>query len=116
MDIESLRTYCLAKNEVEEGFPFGEITLVFKVRGKIFLLTSLDEPILQFNVKCDPEKATEWREQFAAVTPGYHMNKKMWNTVLVDGSVSRKVLREMIDDSYELVVRSMPKKQQEGLL
>jgi predicted DNA-binding protein (MmcQ/YjbR family) len=116
MDIETLRAYCLAKKEVEEGFPFGETTLVFKVRGKIFLLTSLEEPALQFNVKCDPEKAIEWREQFAAVIPGYHMNKKMWNTVLVDGSVSGKILREMIDDSYELVVRSLPKKLREGLL
>ena len=77
MDIETIRDYCLAKKEVEEGFPFGETTLVFKVRGKIFLLAGLDNPVLQFNVKCDPEKAIEWREQFAAVQPGYHMNKKM---------------------------------------
>jgi predicted DNA-binding protein (MmcQ/YjbR family) len=87
MDIETIRDYCLAKKEVEEGFPFGETTLVFKVKGKIFLLAGLDNPVLQFNVKCDPEKAIEWREQFAAVQPGYHMNKKMWNTVIVDGSI-----------------------------
>lgn len=116
MDIESLRNYCLAKNEVSEGFPFGETTLVFKVRGKIFFLAGLDNPILQFNVKCDPEKAIEWREQYASVIPGYHMNKKWWNTVIVDGSISSRVLKEMIDDSYRLVVSSLPKKMQEGLL
>jgi predicted DNA-binding protein (MmcQ/YjbR family) len=116
MDIESIRDYCLAKKEVEEGFPFGETTLVFKVRGKIFLLAGLDNPMLQFNVKCDPERAIEWREQFAAVQPGYHMNKKMWNTVIVDGSIPGRILRQMIDDSYQLVVMSLPKKSREGLV
>ena len=116
MDIETIRDYCLAKKEVEESFPFGETTLVFKVRGKIFLLSGLDNPVLQFNVKCDPEKAIEWREQFAAVQPGYHMNKKMWNTVIVDGSISGRILRQMIDDSYQLVVMSLPKKSREGLV
>ncbi|HEX9514443.1 MAG TPA: MmcQ/YjbR family DNA-binding protein [Puia sp.] len=116
MDIETLRDYCLAKKEVEEGMPFGDTTLVFKVRGKIFLLASLDSPVLQFNVKCDPEKAIEWREQFAAVQPGYHMNKKLWNTIIMDGSIPSKILKGMIDDSYELVVKSLPKKMQEGLL
>jgi predicted DNA-binding protein (MmcQ/YjbR family) len=116
MDVETLREYCLAKKEVEEGFPFGDTVLVFKVKGKIFLLVSLDRPVLQFNVKCDPEKAIEWREQFAAVQPGYHMNKKMWNTVIVDGSIPGRILREMIDDSYYEVVQSLPKKAREGLL
>ena len=116
MDIETIREYCLAKKEVEEGFPFGETTLVFKVRGKIFLLTGLENPVLQFNVKCDPEQAIEWREQYDAVQPGYHMNKKMWNTVVVDGSIPGKIIRQMIDDSYRLVVESLPKKSREGLL
>ena len=116
MDVESLREYCLTKKAVEEGFPFGDTTLVFKVEGKIFLRVSLDRPELRFNVKCDPEKAIEWREQFAAVQPGYHMNKKLWNTVIVDGSISSRILKEMIDDSYRLVVKSLPKKSQEGLL
>jgi predicted DNA-binding protein (MmcQ/YjbR family) len=116
MDIETIREYCLAKKEVEEGFPFGETTLVFKVRGKIFLLTGLENPVLQFNVKCDPEQAIEWREQFDAVKPGYHMNKKMWNTVVVDGSIPGKIIRQMIDDSYRLVVESLSKKSREGLL
>jgi predicted DNA-binding protein (MmcQ/YjbR family) len=110
MDIESIREYCLAKEEVEEGFPFGETTLVFKVKGKIFLITGLENPVLQFNIKCDPEQAIEWREQYAAVQPGYHMNKKLWNTVIVDGSIPGRVLRGMIDDSYRLVVQSLPKK------
>ena len=116
MDIETLREYCLAKKEVEEGFPFGETTLVFKVKGKIFLLASLDAPVLQFNVKCDPEQAIEWREQYASVIPGYHMNKKLWNTVIMDGSIGNKVVRQMIDDSYRLVVLSLPKKMQQDLL
>jgi predicted DNA-binding protein (MmcQ/YjbR family) len=115
MDIESLRNYCLNKPGVEEGFPFGETTLVFKVRGKMFLLVGLDAPVLQFNVKCDPEQAIEWRERYASVIPGYHMNKKMWNTVILDGSVPTKLLRQMIDDSYRLVVQTLPKKKQEGL-
>ena len=115
MNIESLREYCLAKKAVEEGFPFGENVLVFKVKGKMFLLARLDQPVLEFNVKCDPEQAIEWREQYTSVQPGYHMNKKLWNTVIADGSVPGKVLRQMIDDSYRLVVSSLPKKDQAGL-
>jgi predicted DNA-binding protein (MmcQ/YjbR family) len=115
MDVESLRDYCLAKTQSQEGFPFGEHTLVFTVKGKMFLLVSLDRPVLRFNVKCDPEKAIELREQYAAVQPGYHMNKKMWNTVIVDGSIPSKEIKEMIDDSYRLVVHSLPKKEQLGL-
>jgi predicted DNA-binding protein (MmcQ/YjbR family) len=104
MNIETLRDYCLAKTGAEEGFPFGETALVFKVRGKMFLLAMLESPALEFNVKCDPEQAVEWREQFASVQPGYHMNKRLWNTVTVDGSIPGKVIRQMIDDSYDLVV------------
>lgn len=104
MDIEQLREYVLQKTGVTEGFPFGEDTLVFKVKEKIFLLTGLDSNPLQFNVKCDPDKAIELRETYPeSILPGYHMNKKHWNTVLVDGSVPNKLLKEMIDDSYSLV-------------
>lgn len=110
MNIETLREYCLAKKSVTEEFPFGEETLVFKVAGKMFLLTSLTANPLQFNVKCDPAKAEELREQYASVQPGYHMNKKHWNTVIVDGSISAELLRKMIDDSYDLVVASLPSK------
>lgn len=104
MNIESLREYCLSKPGVEETLPFGPDTLVFKVNNKVFLLTGLDEAELRFNVKCDPDKAIELREEFSCVLPGYHMNKKHWNTIMVDGSVSTKKLKEWIDHSYELVV------------
>lgn len=115
MNIETLRSYCIGKNGVTEEFPFGPETLVFKVKGKVFLLTSLDGDGLQFNVKCDPEKAIELRDRYDAVQPGYHMNKKHWNTVVVDGSIPIHLLKEMIDDSYELVVQSLPKKIREEL-
>ncbi|MBO9591298.1 MAG: MmcQ/YjbR family DNA-binding protein [Niabella sp.] len=105
MNIEALREYCLQQPSVEEGFPFGPETLVFKVNGKIFLLTGLDNDPLQFNVKCDPEKAEALREQYACVLPGYHMNKKHWNTIIVDGSVSSRLLKEWITDSYNLVAK-----------
>lgn len=103
MNIESLREYCLSKPNVEETTPFGPDTLVYKVNGKMFLLTGLDEEQLGFNVKCDPDKAIELREEYDCVQPGYHMNKKHWNTIIVDGSVPVKQLKEWIDDSYELV-------------
>jgi predicted DNA-binding protein (MmcQ/YjbR family) len=103
MNIETLREYCLAKPGTEETLPFGPDTLVFKAGGKAFLLVGLDDEQLRFNVKCDPEKAIELREEFSCVLPGYHMNKKHWNTVIVDGSVSSKQLKEWIDWSYQLV-------------
>ena len=103
MNIESLREYCLSKPNTEETTPFGPDTLVYKVNGKMFLLMGLDEEQLSFNVKCDPDKAIELREQYDCVQPGYHMNKKHWNTVIVDGSVSSKQLKEWIDHSYALV-------------
>lgn len=110
MNIDTLRAYCLAKPAVEETLPFGPDTLVFKVAGKVFLLTGLDKDPLTFNVKCDPDLAIELRERYDAVQPGYHMNKKHWNTVTVDGSVSGKLLKEWIDHSYDLVVDSLPAK------
>jgi predicted DNA-binding protein (MmcQ/YjbR family) len=104
MHIEELREYILQKPLVTEGFPFGEDTLVFKVKEKIFLLTGLNSSPLQFNVKCDPEKAIQLREEYpGCVLPGYHMNKKHWNTIIVDGTLSKKQLKEMIDHSYQLV-------------
>jgi predicted DNA-binding protein (MmcQ/YjbR family) len=114
MDIEQLREYCLSKTAVEETLPFGPDTLVYKVGGKIFLLTGLEEE-LQFNVKCDPDLAVALRESFSCVLPGYHMNKKHWNTIIVDGSVSTRQLKEWIDHSYQLVVESLPKKLKEQL-
>ena len=109
MDIEQLRDYCLSKPSVEEGLPFGPDVLVYKVNGKIFLLTSLDVPQLQFNVKCNPDLAEELREQYSCVMPGFHMNKKHWNTILVDGSVSSQLLKEWIDHSYNLVSKAKKK-------
>ena len=116
MNIETLREYCLSKKAVTEDFPFGEDTLVFRVLNKIFLLVSLSSNPLQFNAKCDPEKAIELREQYDAVQPGYHMNKKHWNTIIMNGSLSNAQLKEMIDDSYNLIVQSLPKKERENLL
>lgn len=110
MNIETLREYCLSKKAVTEDFPFGETTLVFRVKDKIFLLVALDAEPLQFNAKCDPDSAIELREAYDAITPGYHMNKKHWNTVVVDGSISSGLIKEMIDDSYDLIVQSLPKK------
>lgn len=107
MDVEQLRDYCLTKPGAEEYFPFGPENLVFKVNGKMFLLISLYSQPLQFNAKCEPEKAMEWREQYSCVLPGYHMNKKHWNTVIIDGTLSAPQLKEMIDDSFDLVA---PKK------
>lgn len=115
MNIEQLQHYCLAKPGTEETLPFGPDTLVYKVGGKIFLLTGLDAAPLQFNVKCDPEKAIELREEYSCVLPGYHMNKKHWNTIVVDGSVPTRLLKEWIDHSYQLVVESLPGKTREQL-
>lgn len=103
MDIETLHNYCLSKPDVEETFPFGPDTLVFKVSGKIFLLTGLDSEELRINIKCNPDKAIELREQYSCVIPGYHMNKKHWNTIIIDGSVPTSLIKEWIDHSYDLV-------------
>lgn len=110
MNIESIREYALTKAGVEESLPFGPGALVFKVGGKMFLLVSMDADPLQFNVKCDPHKAIELRDQYSSVLPGYHMNKKHWNTVIVDGSLPARLLKEMIDDSYSLVAPKAKKK------
>ena|SRR5690606_30629215 len=103
MNVEQIREYCILKEDVEESLPFGPDTLVFKVEGKIFLLLPLDVEQPQFNVKCDPDKAEELRAEYTCVLPGYHMNKKHWNTIIVDGSASSAILKEWIDDSYDLV-------------
>jgi len=103
MNVEEIRAYAIAKPDVEEGFPFGEQTLVFKVKGKMFLAMGLTNQPLQFNAKCDPERAIELREQYECVRPGYHMNKKHWNTVIIDNTLNKKQLKELIDHSYDLV-------------
>lgn len=116
MNIESLRQYCRAKKGVEESLPFGPSALVFKVGNKMFLLAALDAVPLQFNAKCDPDNAVLLREQYPCVQPGYHMNKQHWNTVVVDGSVGDKLLKEWIDDSYNLIVESLSKKLKQEIL
>lgn len=115
MDLESLRLYCLSQKAASEDMPFGEETLVFRVLGKIFALTSLDTEGCRVNLKCDPEYALELREQYADIQPGYHMNKKHWNTVLCENGLDDKLIKSLIDHSYNLVVKSLPKAQREGL-
>jgi len=107
MNIETLQKYCLSKKGVTEEFPFGDSTLVFKVMGKVFALTSLDRDFT-VNLKCDPERAIDLREQFPAVQPGYHMNKMHWNTIYIDGSIPVNFIYEWIDHSYNLVVGKLP--------
>jgi len=114
MNIESLREYCISKKGVEECFPFDENTLVFKVMGKMFLLTDLIEDF-KISVKCDPEKAIELREQYSFVIPGYHLSKKHWNTIIMDEIVSDQLCIDWIDESYDLVRKSLTKKQQSEL-
>lgn len=105
MNIEILRDYCISKEGAEECFPFGDDTLVFKKNGKIFALASLDgEPTV--NLKCDPSLALELREKFPCVIPGYHMNKKHWNTIILDGSVPDRKVLEWIDHSFHLVSKT----------
>ncbi len=101
MDIEYFRNYCLAKKGVTEESPFGPETLVFKVAGKMFALTDIDS-FESINLKCDPERAVELRENYTGITPGYHMNKQHWNTVDATGSIDDRLLKELIDHSYEV--------------
>lgn len=115
MNIEVIRAYCLSKKETSEGLPFGDDTLVFKVKGKMFALMNL-EGDLRLNLKCDPDEAIKLREEFDAVIPGYHMNKKLWNTIIIDGRITAKQLKKWIDDSYQLIVQNLPKKDQSELL
>ena len=103
MHIESITDFCLSFDDVEESFPFGDDTLVFKTKGKIFLLLSLNTEELRFNVKCDPQEAIELRERYASIIPGWHMNKKHWNTIIVDGELPASLIKEQIQNSYWLV-------------
>lgn len=115
MDIEQFREYCLSKKASSEDFPFGPENLVLRVGGKIFAITDLVSDRFTANLKCDPDRAVELREQYAEVQPGWHMNKKHWNTVDFEGSLDGKTLREMIDHSYEMVVKSLKKADREAL-
>jgi len=114
LNIETFRHYCLSKKGVTEEFPFGEDVMVFKVMGKMFALTRIDS-FQSINLKCDPEKAVELRESYTAVTEGYHMSKKHWIPVQMDGGISDHKIHSWIDHSYELVVLTLPKKGQQSL-
>lgn len=115
MDIETFRAYCLAKKGVEETFPFGPETLVFKVMGKIFAITGLDSDTFRVNLKCDPDRALELREEHEDIVPGWHMSKIHWNTVFFENGLSNAFLKELIDHSYDLIVSSLPKSVQQEL-
>jgi predicted DNA-binding protein (MmcQ/YjbR family) len=108
MNLELFREYCLKKKGVTEELPFGPDTLVFKVLGKAFALCGLDDVPGSCNLKCDPVRAEELRERFSSIIPGYHMNKKHWNTVVWDGNVSDQLILELIDHSYSLVIDGLP--------
>jgi predicted DNA-binding protein (MmcQ/YjbR family) len=119
MHIEQLRDFCITKKGVTEHFPFDEVTLVFKVMNKMFALSSLDKwenGVESINLKCDPEKALELREEYEGINPGWHMNKRLWNTVTINNSdVSDDLVRELIHHSYDLVVKGLTKKLQKEL-
>lgn len=113
--LSSLRAYCCSKPAAHETFPFDEETLVVKVMGKMFALTSINSPELSVTLKCDPDWAMILRDHYRAVTPGYHMNKRHWNTVNIDGSIPNDEIMEMIDHSYRLVVKGLKKSDREKL-
>ena len=110
MNVEDFRLYCLAKAGTAEDLPFDEVTLTFKVGGKIFAITGLDNEVFEVNLKCDPDLAIQLREKYDGVRPGFHMNKKHWNTVSFESDISESALLEMVDHSYDLVFKGLPKK------
>lgn len=115
MDIESLRLHCLSLRLATEDMPFGDQTLVFRIGGKIFALMGLDTEGASVNLKCDPEYAVELREKYLDVQPGFHMNKKHWNTVICDGGLDHKLIKSLIEHSYDLCFKSLTKPQREAL-
>jgi len=110
MNVEEFREYCLIKKGVEESFPFDESTLVFKVMGKMFALTGLDREEFRINLKCDPERAIELRDEYPDIQPGWHMSKKHWNTVICEGDLEVNFIKELVDHSYDLVCSKLTKK------
>ncbi len=116
MNIEQLRTYCMSKPGASEDFPFDETTLCFRVAGKIFAITDLSAERFQVNLKCEPAYALELRERYPEVQPGWHMNKKHWNTVDFEGRLGEALLRHLIDHSYEQVVKALSRSQRSALL
>jgi len=114
MNIEQIREYCLSLKGVTEDMPFGDDTLVFRVMNKIFALINLDGEI-RINLKCEPSRAISLREEFSAIIPGYHMDKKHWNTLIMNGILKKDLVTELIDHSYELIVESLPKNKKEEI-
>ena len=115
MNIEELRDYCLSLKGATEDFPFDEFSLVLKVQGKMFGLIPLDNPEPQITLKCDPERTIQLRDEYEAIVPAWHFNKKHWNTVKIDPSISSAFLCELIQHSYDLVVTGLPRKLRESL-
>jgi predicted DNA-binding protein (MmcQ/YjbR family) len=115
MDLAQFREYCLSKPHATECTPFGPDVLVFKVRGKMFALAAIEEVPATVNLKCDPDLALELRDRYEQVQPGYHMNKKHWNTVEIESGIPDTEVRKMIDHSYELVTKSLPKAERKKL-
>lgn len=109
MDLPDAIAHCLSKPGAEETTPFGPEVLVYKIGGKVFALTDPDQFPARMNLKCDPDRAVKLRDEYDSVLPGFHMNKKHWNTIVLDGSLPGKLVKEMIDHSYELVVKGLPK-------
>jgi predicted DNA-binding protein (MmcQ/YjbR family) len=115
MDATDLRTWCLQQAGAIEDFPFGPEHSVFKVAGKMFALSTLDRLPLEVSVKCEPELAVSLRHSYPAIRPGYHLNKRHWNTITLDGSLSDQLVRDLIEDSYDLVVSALPSRVREQL-
>ena len=115
VDIGIITEYCIKKKGAEETFPFDEVTLVYKVMGKMYALVPTAREEMTINLKCDPEKAVLLREEYGGIRPGFHMNKKHWNTIHLDGSVPDKLVFELIDHSYDLVVKSLTRKLRDEL-
>jgi predicted DNA-binding protein (MmcQ/YjbR family) len=115
IDAAALREWCLARPGVTEERPFGPLTTVFKVEGKVFALSALERSPLEVSLKCEPDLAEALRRDHAAVRPGYHLNKRHWNTVVLDGSVTDAMVRDMIEDSYDLIVAKLPKRTRQAL-
>ena len=115
MNADELRRRCLEHDGAIEDFPFGPEHSVFKVAGKMFALSALERTPLEVSLKCEPELAAELRNSYPAIRPGYHLNKRHWNTITLDGSLANQLVRELIEDSYDLVVSALPKRVREQL-
>ncbi|HQA76459.1 MAG TPA: MmcQ/YjbR family DNA-binding protein [Salinivirgaceae bacterium] len=115
LNVETIREYCIQKLFTTEEFPFDDVTLIFKVGGKMFAMIPLDNPRLVISLKCSPERSVELREKYDSIQPAYHMNKRHWNMIFIDGSVPKQLIIELIDHSYELVFNKLPRKKQSEL-